>query len=263
MTPQNETHDSSFADKVVTAIKGLFASKQAVAQHSAKISDMLGEVARLAPDAALAKMGSGLDGLSSEEAEKRIEIYGKNQVAREDHKGAVEQILRLLLNPLNIMLLVLAILNFVFLDDFESGSVVSLMVILSVTLCFVQERRSNNAAEKLRAMVSTTASVLRRAVESEESETGDHAPARNLRKAARMELPIEDLVPGDVIWLSAGDITPADVRLLSARDLFINQSALTGESMPIEKFPGVVEPDRPGKTRVSSNCPISRLWAAM
>lgn len=242
MMLQNQMpHEHSFADKVVGALKGLFSSKQAAEQHSAKISDMLGEVARLDPDAALAKMGSGSDGLSAEEAEKRIEIYGKNQVAREDHKSSLEQILILMLNPLNIMLLVLAVLNFVFLDDFESGSVVSLMVILSVGLCFVQEKRSNNAAEKLRAMVSTTASVLRRPSENGDEQTENNEQARNMRKSARLELPIEDLVPGDVIWLSAGDITPADVRLLSARDLFLNQSALTGESMPVEKFPTLVE----------------------
>jgi Mg2+-importing ATPase len=123
--------------------------------------------------------------------------------------------------------------------------VVALMVILSVGLSFVQERRSNNAAAKLRAMVSTTASVLRR--ESTDTAAPDSA-GQDSRKASRHELPIEELVPGDILWLSAGDIIPADVRILSARDLFVNQSALTGESMPVEKFPTLIA-TAPGKEK--------------
>ena len=120
------------------------------------------------------------------------------------------------------MLLVLAIVNFVFLDDFESGGIVSLMVVLSVCLSFVQERRSNNAAEKLRAMVSTTASVLR------PTGTPPTPPPRQQRTRAVTgdvrKFRSTDIVPGDVVWLSAGDMIPADVRLLTARDLFINQA---------------------------------------
>jgi Mg2+-importing ATPase len=238
MIKKNHTSgEHSFVDTVMSAFKSLFISKQSVIVQTAKISDMLSEIARLDPDATLSKMGTNPDGLSAEEAEKRLEIYGPNQVASEDHKSVAEQILRLLINPLNIMLLVLAIVNFVFLDDIESGSLVSLMVILSVGLSFVQENRSNNAAEKLRAMVSTTASVLRRAA-SDQEQSG--TASQDSRKSSRLEVPITELVPGDIIWLSAGDIIPGDVRILSARDLFINQSALTGQSMPTEKFPSLI-----------------------
>ncbi|MDR3423628.1 MAG: magnesium-translocating P-type ATPase [Alphaproteobacteria bacterium] len=242
MTPDQMSGNLSFADRAIGAVKELFVSRKAAAGQSAKISDLFGEIAKLSPDDALAKLETNPDGLTEEEAEKRGEIHGKNQVAREDRKSIIEQIIRLVLNPLNIMLLVLAIINFVFLGDFESGGVVSLMVIISVTLSFVQENRSNNAAEKLRAMVSTTASVLRQETPTEEAKdepaVAEPPPTgRDLRKSLRLELPIVDLVPGDIVWLSAGDIIPADVRILSARDLFLNQSALTGESMPIEKFP--------------------------
>ncbi len=237
-SPNDHTHTvDSFIETVVAGVKTFFASKQATAQQSARISETLAEIAQLDPDAALTKMETTLDGLSAEEAEARSETYGKNQVAQIDHKSIAEQLFRLILNPLNIMLLVLAVVNFLFLDDYESGSIVSLMVILSVTLCFVQENRSNDAAAKLRAMVSTTASVLRRPQADEEQQ---EAQGKDLRKSARLELPIEDLVPGDILWLSAGDIIPSDVRILSARDLFINQSALTGESMPVEKFPALL-----------------------
>ena len=97
-----------------------------------------------------------------------------------------------------------------------SAVIIVLMVVLSLTLGLVQERRSGRAAAALRAMVHTTASVLR----------PDQAP---------LECPIEQLVPGDVLHLSAGDLVPADVRVLAARDFFVNEAALTGESVPAEK----------------------------
>ncbi|MDE1901553.1 MAG: magnesium-translocating P-type ATPase [Alphaproteobacteria bacterium] len=206
-----------------------FGAPQPVSPQAVKTADILSDIARLSADDALARLKTTADGLSAEEADARTELYGPNQVAREDSKSVPEQLLRLLLNPLNIMLLVLAVVNFVFLGDFESGGVVTLMVVLSVGLSFVQENRSNDAAAKLRDMVSTTASVMRRG--------DDAASGVDARKSVRHELPIDELVPGDIVWLSAGDIVPADLRILSARDLFVNQSALTGEAMPVEKFP--------------------------
>ncbi len=95
------------------------------------------------------------------------------------------------------------------------------MVFLSTTLAFIQEYRSSKAAESLRSMVSTKASVLRRASSDTPNQT--------------VEMDISQLVPGDIVHLSAGDMIPADSRLLTAKDLFVNQSSLTGESMPVEK----------------------------
>ena len=95
------------------------------------------------------------------------------------------------------------------------------MVILGIVLRFYQERRADNAAEELEAMVSTTATVI--------------------RDGKRQEIPLKELVPGDIVVLSAGDMVPADVRLLSAKDLFLNQAALTGESLPVEKTPAAVD----------------------
>src|SRR6516225_5764282 len=95
------------------------------------------------------------------------------------------------------------------------------MVVLAITTAFIQEHRSNAAAARLRAMVHTTASVRR----ASQSSGGGFA-----------EIPIERIVPGDVVRLSAGDMIPADLRLIEAKDLFVNQSALTGEAMPAEKF---------------------------
>jgi len=243
MTPEHMPFTTSFAGRLATAIGERLSSHKKVAWQSAKVSDVLTEIAKLDPNDAMERLGTSPDGLKTEDAEARSETFGKNQVAREDHKGIAEQILRLLLNPLNIMLVALAVINFAFLHDWESGGIISAMVSLSVILSFVQENRSNTAAEKLRAMVSTTASVLRQLPPEEEEASSElMASSVDTRKSTRMELPIVELVPGDIIWLSAGDIIPADVRILSARDLFLNQAPLTGESMPIEKFPTLSGP---------------------
>jgi Mg2+-importing ATPase len=207
--------------------------------QTTRAAQNFGDIARATPDAALIRLESRSEGLSEAEAHDRLEHYGKNLVAREEHKTVLRQLGERLLNPLNIMLLVLVVVNYFFLDDIESSAVVLAMVVVSVTLGFVQERRSNNAAEKLRAMVSTTASVLRQ-IETEAGQM-EQDESRNSRKSMRMEIPIAEMVPGDVIWLSAGDIIPADVRILTARDLFVNQSPLTGESMPVEKFPNLTD----------------------
>ena len=107
-----------------------------------------------------------------------------------------------------------------FLGDVRAAVVIAAMVVLAITTAFIQEHRSNEAAAQLRAMVHTTASVRRSPCQSDDPFS---------------EIPMDRLVPGDVVRLSAGDMIPADLRLLEAKDLFINQSALTGESMPAEK----------------------------
>ena len=128
-------------------------------------------------------------------------------------------------NPLNALLLSLAVISY-FLGDIRAAIVIAIMVVLAITTAFIQEHRSNDAAAKLRAMVKTTAGVKRRGAAVRAGEDQSHGFA---------EIPIERLVPGDVVRLSAGDMIPADLRLISAKDLFINQSALTGEAMPSEK----------------------------
>lgn len=105
------------------------------------------------------------------------------------------------------------------------------MVLLSSTIRFLQEFRSQKAADKLKAMVRTTASAFR--IDGFVHETKN---VTNLNRNYTIEIPIEELVPGDIISLSAGDIVPADVRILSAKDLFVNQSSLTGEALPVEKY---------------------------
>jgi Mg2+-importing ATPase len=112
------------------------------------------------------------------------------------------------------------------------------MVQISVLLRFVQEFRSGRAAETLKAMVGTTATVSRPGPQADVPADVSKAFELNLhpQPPQRKEVPIQDLVPGDVIYLSAGDMVPADVRLLASKDLFISQSILTGESLPVEKY---------------------------
>lgn len=163
----------------------------------------------------LAELETSTAGLSTEEAERRLEEHGPNAVAEDDGHGRLAILGKALLNPLVVLLAILATVS-IATGDSRAAIVMGLMVLLGVSLRFVQEARADSAAKKLRAMIKVTATAAR-----------DGAPR---------EVPLADLVPGDVITLSAGDIIPADVRLLSAKDLFVIQASLTGESMPVEKF---------------------------
>jgi Mg2+-importing ATPase len=195
-----------------------------------EITRRLREVAALEAKAALAALGSDRSGLTDHDAADRLEAHGPNVVARHARRSTLRQLARLIWTPLNLMLLALAATS-LFLDDPSGAVLITIMVVLSVGLSFVQEYRSNDAAEKLRAMVRTTATVLRR---------GEHGPregATTAANAAALELAIEQLVPGDLVMLSAGDMVPADLRLIAAKDLFVNESALTGEALPAEKSP--------------------------
>jgi Mg2+-importing ATPase len=163
-------------------------------------------------------------GLSSTEVKDRLSTYGLNEVAHEKAPKWYVQFFEAFLNPFIGVLVVLAIISLIT-DviiqapadrDYTTVIVISIMVILSAMLRFVQEFRSNQAAEKLKSMVKTTATVLR-------EQTG------------REEIDIKQLVPGDIILLSAGDMIPADVRIMQSKDLFVSQAMLTGEALPVEK----------------------------
>ncbi len=180
----------------------------------------------LDPDAVWSALDSAPDGLSMAEVERRQVKYGPNLIARDARASVVQELWARARNPLNALLLGLAAVSYG-LGDTRAAVVITVMVVLAIVTAFVQEHRSNEAAASLRAMVKTTASVKRRGA-----------------AAVFCEIHIDQLVPGDVVSLSAGDMIPADLRLVTAKDLFINQAALTGESMPAEKsaqrFDGVV-----------------------
>ena len=190
------------------------------AQQQKTSADELFTLSLLPPEPACQKLGSNAVGLVPDEAARRLKSYGPNLVTRERKPTILQEIWQRAKNPLNGLLLTLATVSY-FLGDLRAALVIVIMVFLSVITAFVQEHRSNEAAARLRAMVKTTATVRR---------------LRPDGHADFFEAPIETLVPGDVVQLSAGDMIPADLRLLEAKDLFVNQSALTGEAMPTEKY---------------------------
>ncbi|MEN3293635.1 MAG: P-type Mg2+ transporter [Burkholderiales bacterium] len=187
------------------------------------------------PQALLRQLGTHADGLSALQAEHIRERVGPNEV---EHEKPLPWWLHLWLsyrNPFNLLLTLLAAISYLT-DDLKATIVISAMVVLSTLLRFWQEAKANKAADALKAMVSNTATVMRRHASDDAARRVQHNHGTALR-ARQVELPIKQLVPGDVIMLSAGDMIPADCRMLTAKDLFVSQAAMTGESMPVEKFP--------------------------
>ena len=188
-------------------------------EGSAASGKALGEIACLSPDDALQRLSSTAVGLTPDQVEERLRSAGLNQVAHQARHTIFGELVGRSINPLNLLLLSLATASY-FLGDQRAAIVIAVMVVLSISLSFIQEHRSNNAADKLQRMVSIKATVRRQTG----AEAHDH-----------IDVPIEQLVPGDIVVLSAGDMIPADLRLITAKDLFLNQSTLTGEAMPLEK----------------------------
>jgi len=172
------------------------------------------DVARAENDAVLKQLKTQITGLTEIDVISRIKQYGMNEIAREKPKTILMHLLTNLRNPLVILLSVLAVISYLT-GDIRATVVISVMVLLGVVLRFFQELRADHASEKLKAMVSNKATVI--------------------RDGREKEIPLKMLVPGDIINLAAGDMTPADVRILTAKDLFLNQAALTGEALPVEK----------------------------
>jgi Mg2+-importing ATPase len=198
---------------------------------------VLAEASRSGVPELLETLGSHLNGLTEAQAAQRREVHGWNEIGHEKPPPWWVHLWQCYRNPFNLLLTLLAGLSF-YTEDVKATIVIGSMVLLSTLIRFVQESRSNKAAEKLKEMVSTTATVLRRdpaEIAAEEARRYFHAILRP-KPPRRVEIPIKRLVPGDVIALSAGDMLPADVRLLSTKDLFVSQAAMTGESLPVEKF---------------------------
>ncbi|WP_425453145.1 magnesium-translocating P-type ATPase [Simplicispira hankyongi] len=176
--------------------------------------------------ALLARAGSQARGLTDAEAADIRAHVGPNEVEHEKPLPAWLHLWHCYQNPFNLLLTALAVISWLT-EDAKATVVIGSMVVLSTLMRFVQEGRSHRAAERLKALVSNTATVLRR------SEAGAADAAGGA--SAQQELPIAQLVPGDLIILSAGDMIPADCRVLVSKDLFVSQAAMTGESLPIEK----------------------------
>ncbi|WP_080441545.1 magnesium-translocating P-type ATPase [Burkholderia ubonensis] len=169
-------------------------------------------------------------GLTYEQAADRLQLDGPNEIAHDKPPHWTRQLLMSFHNPFVYVLLVLAAISFctdVWFAapddrDYVGMTILLTMVTISALLRFVQEFRSLRAAEKLKAMVRTTATVQRAVTDTSEP--------------ARRDIPMREVVIGDIVHLSAGDMIPADVRLITSRDLFISQAVLTGEALPVEKY---------------------------
>jgi P-type Mg2+ transporter len=179
-----------------------------------RASPLLLEAAELNVAGVYARLGTRAEGLTSERAATLLAEHGPNVLARDQRPGFLRLLWRSLINPLVILLSVLATVSFST-GDPRAGTVMVLMIVLSVGLRLYQEAKADGAAAKLKAMISVSATALR-----------DGTPR---------EIPLAELVPGDVVKLAAGDMIPGDVRIVQAKDLFVTQGSLTGESFPVEK----------------------------
>ena len=175
----------------------------------------LAAAAQDSTEALLGRLASSPNGLSESEADAIRARVGPNEVEHEGPLPWWRHLWLAYLTPFNLLLTLLAGVSYVT-EDMKAAIVIGAMVVLATLIRFWQETKSGKAAEKLKAMVHTTATAIRR--------------------EGKREVPLRELVPGDIVFLSAGDMVPADCRVLSAKDLFVGQAAMTGESLPVEKF---------------------------
>ncbi|KAH7049027.1 magnesium-transporting ATPase, P-type 1 [Linnemannia elongata] len=179
---------------------------------------------------------TGLLPLSDEQVERAKALHGKNLIAFGNDQVWYKVLFHALVHPFNILLAVLGTATFLTGDN-QGGTIMFIMVLLSTGLRFWQEWKSAAAAQSLKSMVSTLITVTRLYSCPEHRDPTPEDVTRMANHATvRMDIPIEDVVPGDWVQLSAGDLIPADVRVIESKDLFVSQAALTGEAMPVEKF---------------------------
>lgn len=220
------------------AILDMFAQTTISREVPADLTQYLLDTAYAKVEDVLDGLDSHMDGLSESQSVKVREHIGPNLI---EHEKPLSWWVHLWLsyrNPFNLLLTLLAVVSYVT-EDVKATIVISSMVIFSTILRYWQEAKANKAADSLKAMVGNTATVMRRDVLVEMAAEAGQYRGKYLNNNAphREEVPIRMLVPGDVIILSAGDMIPADCRLLMAKDLFVSQAAMTGEAMPVEKFP--------------------------
>jgi Mg2+-importing ATPase len=219
------------------------------------LAQQLSEAARCDTADLLQRLKSRHDGLTEAEADAIRAEVGPNEVEHEKPLSWPVHLWHCYKNPFNLLLTLLAAVSF-YTEDMKAAIVIGTMVVISTLLRFVQEARSNTAADKLKAMVSNTATVMRHDLAEELAAEAQRYFDIKLhpKGAKRIELPIKKLVPGDVVLLSAGDMIPADLRLLSAKDLFVSQAAMTGESLPVEKFVNPANTDTGSPLELENLC---------
>jgi Mg2+-importing ATPase len=211
-------------EKINTALKSLGKTNGQSSEFDSASALRLKQAAASGKASFLEMLQTRADGLSAAEVKEHLLTYGLNEVSHEKAPAWYVQFIQAFINPFIGVLLILSIISLIT-DviiqapndrDYTTVAVIFTMVMLSAMLRFVQEFRSNQAAEKLKSMVKTTATVKR-------------------EDEGKQELDIKQLVPGDIIHLSAGDMIPADIRIMQSKDLFVSQAMLTGEALPVEK----------------------------
>jgi Mg2+-importing ATPase len=183
-----------------------------------RAADLLNDAAASPIADVLQRLNTSMEGLNEEEVAERLEIFGPNEVGQEKKHGWLYRLWIAVRNPLVVLLTIIAVVAFVTAQDpsdYVGAFVIVAMMVLAVSLRLILETRADNAAAKLKAMIKVTATVV--------------------RDGQTREVPLQQLVPGDIVKLCAGDMIPGDVRLMAAKDLFIIQATLTGESLPVEK----------------------------
>uniref|UniRef100_UPI000362EBCD HAD-IC family P-type ATPase n=1 Tax=Ruminococcus flavefaciens TaxID=1265 RepID=UPI000362EBCD len=184
----------------------------------------LAEIAKITDGELFQRLDTCDEGLNQVEASDRLEEYGKNIIDTGNENSLLKRVRAAIINPFNIVLLIVAAVTLVTdviiatKPSWATFLMLIFVVAVSGIISFVQEEKSNSAAQKLQNMITNKIDVI--------------------RNGSSMEVNIEDVVPGDVVKLASGDMLPGDVRFIETKDLFTDQSQLTGESQPVEKFAG-------------------------
>ncbi|MDU7021093.1 MAG: magnesium-translocating P-type ATPase, partial [Enterobacter sp.] len=215
------------------------ANTLAGAEIPASLTERCLNVAAMDENEVWRAFGGHPEGLNAQEVSKIREEHGDNQIPAQKPSPWWVHLWLCYRNPFNLLLTVLGIISYATEDLFAAG-VIALMVGISTLLNFIQEARSTKAADALKAMVSNTATVSR--------------VINDLGENAWIELPIDQLVPGDLVKLAAGDMIPADLRIIQARDLFVAQASLTGESLPVEKVARTRDPQQMNPLECDTLC---------
>ncbi|MEM3630380.1 MAG: magnesium-translocating P-type ATPase [Nitrososphaerota archaeon] len=189
------------------------------------------EIISASEDEILVKFNTSKSGLSSSYAKDLLKIYGKNEIEKKKRRAAIIEFILKIKNPLILILIFAAIISG-FLGEVTNALIIIIIVLISAILEFVQEYKAENAVEKLIKRVEISVEVL--------------------RDGKKQEIKSSELVPGDIILLSAGDIIPADIRVIQAKDFFVDQSAITGESFPVEKFSKKINENNIDKTSMKN-----------
>ena len=192
------------------------------AQKKSQCETLLRRFAFMGEAEMFAQLGTTAQGISAERAEEKLEEIGRNVIVTGKAQSVWSRMLASFVNPFNLVLLLVAVITFVT-DavlsqeaDITTTAIILALILISSLVSFFQSEKSNSAAEKLSKMISNKADVW--------------------RDGKLTEVSLDEVVPGDVVRLSAGDMLPGDVRFLTTKDAFVAQSALTGESAPVEKF---------------------------